>query len=146
MLRLRRLGGTGLITLLLACGAADGSRTTVQGVHLEPGYWEFTTTSLIEGMQAPKRRTTEKCIKENRTDPLEHLAREQNCEVHERSDDGNTVRWTMTCPTTAHSWNAEGEITSRGITAVGHLAMSMKTPVKTFQMRLDWEAKRVRDC
>jgi hypothetical protein len=123
-----------------------------EGPRLEPGKWEFTTTSDVPMRKEPKVTTTTKCItkEDAEKDPLAEMVEEGKCTVLSREIDGDAIDFEIECEgSMGMSSRGKGHFQADGTTASGTMEMSMKMPGfggSGMKMTQKWEGKRIGDC
>ena len=133
---------TGMATLLLACtGSADG-------VPIDPGQWEMTTTMTISIMPEPQTTTTKECIKEDVLDPETFNMDEDNpCSISDVKVDGNTLHCSINCPTEGGPvMEGQWQITSKGDSLTGKGTMATDFNGQKMGFDMAWEGKRIGAC
>lgn len=133
---------TGLASLVFA-GTAGA-----EGVPIDPGMWEMTSTMTMTMMPEPRSNTVQECIENDELSPESFNMDEDNpCNITEVTIDGNTARWLINC-TTAGGPVTEGqwEFTSNGDSISGNGAMAAEFSGQKMGFNMTWEGKRVGDC
>lgn len=133
---------TGLVTAVLA------STASADGVSINPGLWEMTSTMTMTMMPQPQTTTVKECIKDNKLSPESFNMEEDNpCNVADVIVDGNTARWSINCPTEGGPvMEGQWEITSDGDTINGNGTMSTEFSGQQMGFVMTWEGKRIGNC
>lgn len=133
---------TGLATVLFA------GTTIAEGVSIQPGMWEMTTTMTMSMMPQPQTNTVNECINEDEINPESFNMDEDNpCNITEVVINGNTARWSINCPTEAGpAMEGQWEFTSNGDSISGSGNMSTEFSGQTMAFDMTWKGKRVGPC
>ena len=133
---------TGLASLMLT-GTASA-----EGVSIDPGMWEMTSTMTMTMMPEPRSTTVKECIEDDEISPESfNMDEESPCTISEMSVEGNTARWSISCPTGGGPvMEGQWEFTSSGNTISGNGSMSTDFNGQTMGFNMTWEGKRVGDC
>lgn len=115
------------------------------GPDMQPGLWEITTKTKMEGgfaMSMPAT-TVKQCLTEEDYVPSnEKMADGGDCRVKDVKVRGNTVTWVMECP--GEGMRADGRVVYSGDTFKGNMVMEMKE--EQMRMTSTMEGRRVGDC
>lgn len=133
---------TSLTAVLIACTA------NADGIKVEPGQWEMTTTMTMSMMPQPQVTTAVECIEEDELNPEDFDMDEDNpCSISDVSYEGNTSRWSINCPVEGGAvMNGQWEITSKGDTLTGKGEMTTEIAGQKMGFNMNWEGKRIGDC
>jgi hypothetical protein len=133
---------TGLATVFLA------SIASADGVPINPGLWEMTSTMTMSMMPQPTTNTVKECIENNELSPEDFNMEEDNpCNITDVTVDGNTARWSINCPTEGGPvMEGQWEITSNGDTINGSGNMSAEFSGQAMSFAMTWEGQRIGDC
>lgn len=118
-----------------------------QGVAMEPGKWEMTTTMTMSMMPAPQVRTVTECYTEDEFDPEKFNTNpDSTCATSDIEVDGQTITWNIVCPTEMGNMEGKWSFVSGGdtVSGTGDMSANMGDQVITFNMI--WKGKRVGDC
>lgn len=118
------------------------------GIPIEPGQWEMTSTMTMSMMPQPKTTTTKECIEEDTLDPAAFNIDDENpCNISEVKIDSNTASWSINCPTDGgQTMEGSWEVTSHGDTLSGKGQMSTEFSGQKFGFDMAWKGKRIGDC
>ena len=137
-----------LLPALLALGAAVPA-AQADGVAVEPGLWELTTTMTMPMLPAPQTITTTQCVEDSvlNVDEMGAEDPDPNCKLDITQPDDNTVHWTFDCPiegggTTTGEW----QVTSSGGQVDGKGTMRMTMMGQEVAMDATFSGRRVGDC
>ena len=122
--------------------------SNADGVAIDPGQWEMTTTMTMSMMPQPQTNTTKECINESELNPEDFNMDEENpCSINDATIDGDTASWTINCPA-ANGMVMEGawQFTSKGDSLTGKGYMSADMMGQTMRFDMTWEGKRIGDC
>ena len=133
---------TGLATVILA------STASADGVSINPGMWEMTSTMTMSMMPQPRSTTVKECIKDSELSPESFNMEEDNpCNITEMSVDDNTARWSINCPTEGGPvMEGHWEFTSKGDSISGNGTMSAEFSGQTMGFVMSWEGERIGNC
>ena len=133
---------TGLATVFLA------SIASADGVSINPGLWEMTSTMTMSMMPQPQTTTVTECIENDELSPEDFNMEEDNpCNITDVTVDGNTARWSINCPTEGGPvMEGNWEITSKGDSINGNGSMSAEFAGQPMSFNMTWEGKRVGSC
>ena len=117
------------------------------GIAIEPGNWEMTTTMNMPMLSQPKVNTITECMDKSEITP-ETLTDEMDsgCVFDARVVHGNTMKWSMDCEADGGSSRGEWEATSFGDTLTGSGTITIDVQGQTMEMLMSWEGKRTGDC
>jgi hypothetical protein len=90
--------------------------------QMNPGKWEITTTTEMEGMP-PQSKTHTKCITADDMVPMSEDAN-QECQVTDITTQGNTVSWRISCG--GGKMNGTGSVTYSGDSMNGTMNMTVE--------------------
>ncbi|MGB5487107.1 MAG: DUF3617 family protein [Lysobacterales bacterium] len=133
---------TGLATVILA------STASADGVSINPGMWEMTSTMTMTMMPQPRTTTVKECIKDSEISPESFNMEEDNpCNITDMTVDGNTARWSINCPTEGGPvMEGHWEFTSNGDSINGNGTMSAEFSGQKMGFVMTWEGKRIGTC
>jgi len=132
----------GLAAVLISgAGHADG-------VAIQPGMWEMTSTMTMTMMDQPQTNTARQCIEEDELDPESFNMNGDNpCKASDIQIEGNTARWSIDCPTEGGaSMVGQWQFTSNGDSITGSGSMSTEYSGQKFGFDMTWSGQRVGDC
>lgn len=118
------------------------------GVSIDPGEWEMTTTLTMSMMPQPQTTTIKECIEENELNPEDFNMDEENpCAISNVDINGGTARWSISCPTdNGTAMEGTWEFTSEGDTLSGNGSMSANFGGQDMSFEMTWEGMRIGDC
>lgn len=126
---------------------ASGGISSAAGLQIEPGEWEFETTTQSPMTPQPTTKTRRQCVTESDADPLAAMTADSKCTISDRTTSGNTLTWKMSCADTGGpSMQGEGRLTADGDTAQGQMTMRASFGGQTMEMKQTWKGKRLGDC
>lgn len=138
-----------LSTVLASLTAVFLSSTvSAEGLDVEPGQWEITTTMTMSMMPQPQVTTAVECFEEDKLNPEDFDMDEENpCSVSDVSYEGNTSRWSIDCPVESGAvMEGQWEVTSTGDTLSGKGEMTTEIAGQKMGFNMSWEGKRIGDC
>mgnify|MGYP001820734813 CR=1 FL=1 len=129
--------------LLLAGGAAHAD-----GIPIEPGLWEMTSTINMPMMPQPQTNTVSECVEESEIsmDDMGTEGLEGECDFQLQQLDGSTMQWTVDCPMEEGTSHGEWTATSHGDSVTGEGKLSMTVMGQSMDMTMTWEGKRIGAC
>ena len=118
------------------------------GIPVEPGLWEMSSTMNMPMMPQPRVTTTTECMKESEIsmDDLGGEDMDPNCQFEMAQVDGNTMKWSVDCPVEGGTSHGEWEATSSGDSVTGEGLVTMSFQGQAMEMTMSWEGKRIGDC
>ena len=133
---------TGLATVMIA-GTASA-----EGVSIDPGMWEMTTTMTMTMMPQPQSTTVNECIEEDELSPESfNLDKENPCSISDVAVEETTARWSISCSTGGGPMmEGQWEFTSSGNTISGNGSMSTEINGQTMGFEMVWTGERIGDC
>ena len=122
--------------------------TRADGIPVEPGLWEMTSTVTMPMLPQPRVTTTTECMKESEIsmDDMGDGEMDPNCKFEMAQIDGNTMKWSFDCPVEGGTSHGEWEATSSGDSVTGKGLMTMSFQGQTMEMTMSWEGRRIGDC
>ena len=138
-----------LHTILAALAALLVAGTSsAEGVAIDPGQWEMTSTMTMSMMPQPRTTTTMECIEEDELNPEDFNMDEENpCAIKDVKVDGNTAHWTISCPAgNGMVMDGQWEVTSHGNKLSGSGSMETEMAGQKMSIEMSWEGKRIGDC
>ena len=126
----------------LACTAIAYDAAAQQN-PMRPGRWEVTAQMDMPGMQMPAMKNTQ-CITQQQIDSPTHAVPtgpdNKDCKVSDYKVSGNTITWTMACP--SQQMTGSGELKFDGDTYAG----LVKIMAQGKEMNMKFNGKRIGDC
>ena len=118
------------------------------GIPVEPGMWEMSSTMNMPMLPQPRVTTTTECIRESEIsmDDMGSGEMDPNCQFEMAQIDGNTMKWSFDCPVEGGTSHGEWEATSSGDSVTGKGLITMSFQGQTMEMTMSWEGKRIGDC
>lgn len=135
-----------MLALVILLTAA--SPVMAEGIPVEPGLWEMTSTINMPMMPQPRVTTLSECFTESEIsmDDMSTDGLEGDCQLQMDQLEGNTMRWTVDCPIEGGSSHGEWFATSSGDTVTGEGKLTMAMAGQTMEMNMSWEGRRMGDC
>lgn len=123
------------------------TKALAEGIAIEPGKWEMTTTFNMAMLTQPRVTTTTECMEESEISP-ENMTDEMDsgCTYEARVVEGNTMKWSMNCEAETGSSRGEWEATSHGDTLTGSGKIEVEVQGQAMEMLMSWEGRHVGDC
>ena len=118
------------------------------GIPVEPGLWEMSSTMNMPMMPQPRVTTTTECMKESEIsmDDMGGEDIDPNCQFEMAQVDGNTMKWSVDCPVEGGTSHGEWEATSSGDSVTGEGLVTISFQGQAMEMTMSWEGKRIGDC
>ena len=119
-----------------------------EGVSIDPGLWEMTTTMTMSMMPQPQTSVETECIEEDEINPEDFNMDEENpCDITDVSINGDTGRWSINCPTEmGMAMKGQWEFTSNGDSITGSGSMTANIAGQEMGFNMTWTGTRVGDC
>lgn len=133
----------------LLCGMVMGvSAAQAAPPNMTPGMWEITTRTEMPGMpvQMPPQSIRHCYRAEDLKESKDALPADKTCKIDGFRQEGNTVRWKMSCKGDEGPMSGSGEITYAGQSYGGTVAMAGKAGGQAFNVTQKYSGKRVGDC
>ncbi len=132
-----------LIATLLAASAAP-----CLAAGIEPGEWEFTSTSVSALFPAPQTATFRRCIPpEEAANPdrwMSDPGKQSDCKLTPGAKTANTYSWKMECPSAKMRGTGTARMTA--LTMDGETVMNGEVQGQKFELRTKVTGKRVGPC
>jgi hypothetical protein len=119
-----------------------------EGIPIEPGLWEITSTMTMPMLPEPRVATVTECMEKSEIsmDEVTGEGMDPDCSFDIAQVDGNTMKWSFDCPVQGGSSHGEWEAVSAGDSVTGKGIMTMTFQNQNMEMTMEWEGKRVGDC
>ncbi len=117
-----------------------------EGMKVDPGKWEFRSTSKTPMGPAPVPETTTECITESEMDPDEFLDEAKGCSVVEKDVASDKMTYVMSCDGPTGPMTGRAVFRSTGSTVKGGMKMQVDFNGQPMTFETTWEGKRVGDC
>jgi hypothetical protein len=134
--------------LIIMTGFFLSGIATADGLEIDAGNWEMTSTMTMTMMPAPQTNTVTECIKENVLNPETINMDEENpCDISDVKNDGNSISWSINCPTEGGMvMTGKWEMASKGDSISGKGSMSTEINGQAMGFDMTWDGKRIGDC
>ena len=131
----------GILFLTAPAARADG-------IPVEPGMWEMSSTMTMPMLAQPRVTTTTECMTESEIsmDDMGGEEMDPNCQFEMAQVDGNTMKWSFDCPVDGGTSHGEWEAASSGNSVTGNGVITMSFQGQTMEMTMSWQGKRIGDC
>ena len=127
--------------LLVACSVASAA-------ELEPGEWEFTSTSTSRLFPGPQTASFKRCIKkEEAQNPDKWMAepsQQGDCKVTPGKKTADTYTWTMECPKANMRGTGSARLTRASLE--GESVMRGEARGRKFEVRTKVTGRRLGPC
>ena len=119
-----------------------------EGIPIEPGLWEITSTMNMPMLPEPRVATVTECMEKSEIsmDEVTGEGMDPDCSFDIAQVDGNTMKWSFDCPVQGGISHGEWEAVSAGDSVTGKGIMTMTFQNQNMEMTMEWEGKRVGDC
>lgn len=136
------------ITLAVISTLLFAVNSHADGVAIEPGQWEMTSTMTMSLMPQPQTTTTTECIVDGILDPETFNKDEDSpCDIVNVTAEENTARWDIKCPVNnGAAMEGQWEVTSHGDTISGQGKMSAEIAGQQVGFDMTWKGKRLGEC
>lgn len=136
-----------LLSALLVLAASPASQA--DGVAVEPGLWEMTTTMTMPMLPEPRTVTSTDCVEDAELDVDEMSGEglDPDCTLDVSQPDDRTLRWNMDCPVEGGGTSlAEWQVTSNGDSVAGTGSIRMTVMGQEMTMDAVFNGRRIGDC
>mgnify|MGYP001818480458 FL=1 len=136
-----------LLPALVVLAAAPIAQA--DGVAVEPGLWEMTTTMTMPMLPQPQVVTTTDCVEDAvlEIDEMNSEGLDPDCTMDVSQPDEKTVKWVMDCPVEGGgSSHAEWQVTSSSDSVEGSGSIKMTVMGQEMSMDATISGRRVGDC
>jgi hypothetical protein len=135
--------------ILLTAVVALPLAAAAEAPNLQPGQWEFTNTTKMEGKLPipPQKHSHQECITEEdlqRGDAFQ--PDEENCRVDELESGRAGMRYTMTCTEEGTEVSMKAEMRYLGDRMEGVIIGDMDSPVGPMRTHTTVEGRRLGAC
>ena len=131
------------ITLLLAALA-----TPVMAAEIEPGEWEFTSTSTSRLFPGPQTASFKRCIKQDEAaNPDRWMAQptqQGDCKVTPGNKTADTYTWVMECPKAKMRGTGSARMSRAAMEGETHMTGELQG--QKFELRTKVTGKRLGPC
>ena len=124
------------------------SSVFAEGIPIEPGMWEMTSTMNMPMLPQPRVTNSKECIEEDELSPetWNEEDMDTSCTFSNRVVDGNTMKWSMNCNAQGGATRGEWEVTSHVDTLTGAGTVTVDMQGQSMVMNMKWDGKRVGNC
>ena len=132
-----------LLVMLLAVAPA-----WAEGIPMDPGLWEVTTTMQMPMLPQPRVTTVTECMEKSELsmDEFAGEGMDPNCTFEQNLVDGNTMKWSVDCPVEGGTSHGEWEARSNGDSVTGEGLITMSIQGQEMEMNMAWTGKRIGPC
>jgi len=132
--------------ILAAAIALLATQAIAGGMKIEPGKWEFRSTSVTSMAPNPQLEVTTECMKEEEISPQDFMEDAQGCTLTDSEATDSTMKWKMSCPSAGGEMTGEAEVYSTRKTIRGSMKMAMAINGQSMDFKMQWEGKRIGPC
>jgi hypothetical protein len=124
------------------------STVSAEGIPVEPGLWEMTSTVNMPMMPQPRVTTMTECMDKSEIsmDDLGSNDMGPDCKFAMDQLDGNTMQWSVDCPVEGGTSHGEWQATSAGDSVTGEGKITMSFQGQTMEMTMNWSGRRISAC
>lgn len=118
------------------------------GIPIEPGLWEITSTMALPVLSEPRVASVTECMERSEIsmDEVTGEGMDPDCSFDISQVGDSAMKWSFDCPVNGGSSHGEWEAVSAGDSVTGKGVMTMTFQNQTMEMTIGWEGKRVGDC
>ncbi len=135
-------------SVILAVFIVMSSAAWAEGMVVEPGKWEMSSTVGMPMLGEPRTMKSEQCIQQSEFTPEsfndESMPNECTFEVQEMS--ATAMTWTMDCDTAGSTSHGQFSAQSSGDELSGNGTLTMSMGGQEMEMTMEWSGKRIGDC
>ncbi|GHE19960.1 DUF3617 domain-containing protein [Halomonas urumqiensis] len=118
--------------------------------NIEPGMWEFTSTTSVQGeMPIPDQTDThQECIAQGDLDDadFQFLEVEEDCELLEHNVTADGVDYQMVCRAEGGEANIDGRMDFLGERTEGTVQILVDSPMGAMEMHTEVDGQRIGEC
>ena len=122
---------------------------SADGIPVEPGLWEMTSTMSMPMLPQPQTHSMTECIEKGEIsmDDVGTQDMDPGCTFEPAKVDGATMAWSFDCPVEGGGTSrGEWQATSHGDRVEGSGKITMTMQCQSLEMNMSWQGKRVGDC
>ena len=118
------------------------------GMKVEPGQWEFRSTSNLPMMLGKPPAVTTRCLNAGEVSPDTFLKDVQieGCAVVESRADAASLHWKLSCRQSGGAFSGAADFTSTGTVIHGVLKVSLPITIMPLDFEQEWEGRRLVVC
>ncbi len=118
------------------------------GIPVEPGMWEMTSTMNMPMLPQPRVTTVTECMEKSEIsmDEVRTEDMDPDCSFVMEQLDGDTMKWTVDCPVEGGTSHGEWTATSGGDTVTGDGVITVSFQGQTMEMTMNWSGQRIGPC
>lgn len=117
-----------------------------EGLRIEPGLWEFTTSHPDPMGGAPTTKVHRECVSDEEMAPQRFPTQMTGCKISEPRSDATSMSWRMSCPSPAGTMNGSATFRSTGTAMSGTIEVTMSVNGQQYSMKNSWKGHRTGDC
>ena len=115
---------------------------------LEPGEWEFNSTTSSPSLSKPHSLTIKQCVKKEDADNPERWmgrqAEKRDCKFTQQKSGADTISWQVSCPKSSMRGSGTARIDGRSLES--DMQMSGNVHGRSFEMRTRMTGRRLGPC
>jgi hypothetical protein len=133
--------------VLLAAGAAT-SPAHAEGLRIEPGLWEMTSTINMLLLSDPAVSTVSRCIEKSEItmDEMGGEDLQNECSFEAIMMKGDSMQWIVDCQVGGGSSRGEWVVTSHGDSLTSEGTLTMNVNGQEMAMDMNWSGQRTGPC
>lgn len=127
------------------CAAAVGA---AEGMEVEPGQWEMTSTTSNPATGEPQSMTVTECIEGGSLHTGSFLRDAAGCEISDIQTSTTSMRWKMRCTAAGGQMNGQAQVRSThgGKKVAGTLKMTTRFGGQAMELSSEWAGRWVGPC
>ncbi len=133
--------GSGVVALWI--GVVDAR---ADGMKVEPGQWEFTTTTSMPMAGGAQTQVTQECVQDGEMSTDRLMEQSDGCTVSEAEATETTLRWKITCTNAGGVMRGNAEFSTTGTEIRGVMKMAMSFGGNEMKFENTWQGKRLGPC
>ncbi len=126
--------------------AAVSAPRRADAIEIDPGKWQFTTTSQAPMVPTPRVETDTECIEDGTRSAKDFMQDNKDCTISDVVDTDTVLSYKVTCPNGPMVMKGVSNFKSTGSTMSGIMRMSMSMNGQEMTMDVKWEGKRLGPC
>jgi hypothetical protein len=121
---------------------------SAEGIPVEPGLWEMTSTMHMPMLPQPRVTTITECMskREISMDDMGVEDMDPQCRFEMDQVSGNTMRWSVDCPVEGGNSHGQWEAISTGETVTGTGKIIVSFEGQSMEMTMNWAGRRIGAC
>lgn len=134
------------LVTLFALAAGPAPAATGDGIRVEPGLWEFSSSIPDPASGSGGPQTYRTCVRDRTITPQRVMAMQKECRLWNAVFTGPSARWKMRCETPAGPMTGSGSLRSSGTAVAGTVDLTMALGSLEVPISGDFRGRRVGAC